>query len=215
MSDFVVKAELRSELGKNANRRLRSRGMIPGVVYGQGLENVSVSLDPAALVDILHSDMGRNTIFMLNYGDKAANVLIRDYQLDPVRGELIHADLQSVAMDELMVFEIPIEVKGTAKGVKNGGVLDVVLREVEVECLPADVPDHVMVDVSELEIGDSLRVGALKLPSERMQMVSESDLVVLTVVPPRVTEEVAETGLEEEAIEPELIRKGREEEAEE
>lgn len=214
MADKVLEATPRTEMGKNASRRLRARGRIPAVVYGHDMETVAVSVDPKDVVRILQSDTGRNTIFQLQLEGKPTDVLIRDYQLDPVKGNLIHADFQRVVMDEAMVFEVPIEVVGTAKGVKlGGGVLDLVLREIEVECLPGDVPEHIEVEVSELDIGDALRVSDLKVDTSKVQILSEPDLVVLTVVPPRVEEALPVT--EEEMAEPELVRKGKAEAEEE
>lgn len=215
MSDIVLAAEPRNEFGKNANRRLRARQRIPGVVYGHGMENWNVSIDGKEVIKILHSEAGHNTIFKIQMGSHVADVLVRDYQLDPVRGSLLHADFQKVAMDEAMVFEVPVETEGVAEGVRlNGGFMDFVLREIEVECLPGDVPDNLRVDVSKLQIGDAIRVQELTVDSSRITVLSEPDLVVLTIVPPHVEEE-EEPGaelLEEEGLEPELIRKGRPEE---
>jgi large subunit ribosomal protein L25 len=217
MAEFVIQAEERTEFGKNANHRLRGKGLMPGVVYGNNFSNVHVAVNPADVVQILHSESGHNTIFKIKLGSKQiADVLIKNLQLDPLRGTLIHADFQTVTMDETMVFQVPVETKGDAAGVKNhGGVLEVVLREVEVECLPGDVPDNISVDVNHLEIGENLRVADLVVDSADVKVLSDPDQVVVNVVPPRVeeVEEVEEE--EEEAVEPEVIGKGRpEEEAE-
>lgn len=211
MENILVDASPRQELGKNASRRLRAAGRIPATLYGREINPVSVSVDPRDLYRILQSDSGVNTIFKLQVDGNQTEVLIRDYQLDPVRGELLHADFQKVAMDELMTFEIPVEVFGESVGIKAGGVLDRVMHEIEVECLPGDVPDSVEVDISHLDIGDSIRVEELQLDRSKIEVVSEADLVVVTVVPPRIEEEPEE--LEEEAAEPELV--GEAEEGEE
>jgi large subunit ribosomal protein L25 len=214
MQDVKVQAEARQEFGKNASRRLRRSGRIPGILYGQGMDATALSVDPKEVVRILSSDAGRNTIFKLTVGSEAKDVLIRDYQLDPVKGTLMHADFQAIAMDEVMVFEVPIEMVGVPKGVKEaGGVVDFVLRQVEVECLPADVPDHIRVDVAELEIGDAIRVENLQVDASKVQMLSDPELVVMTIVPPHVEAE-PEVTLEEAAVEPEVIRRGRGEEEE-
>ncbi len=215
MANITVEATPREQLGKNASRRLRAAGRIPGTLYGQGTDPVSVSVDPRVLHRILHSESGRNTIFKLQVAGAQRDVLIRDYQLDPVRGDLLHADFLTVAMDQLMTFEVPVDMIGEALGVKAGGILESVLHQVEVECLPGDVPDSIELDVSHLEIGDSLRVEDLQAPSGKVQILSEPELVVVTVVPPKVeVEEVEEPEIEEEA-EPEVIGKGKAEEEEE
>ncbi len=211
MKDLVIQAEQRDMLGKNANRRLRTTGKIPAVVYGHGFEAVSVAVDPKDIHRILHSESGHNTIFKLQLPDVTKDVLIRDYQLDPVKGHLLHADFQTVAMDEVMVFEVPIEAVGNSIGVKNGGILDIVLREIELECLPSDVPDSLEVDVTALDIGDVIRVEDLKFDSTKITLLSEPDLVVLNIASPAVEEE--EEPVEEVVAEPEVIKKGKVEEA--
>ncbi len=213
MKDLTIQADQRTQLGKNANRRLRTAGKIPGVVYGHDFEPVSVTVDPKDIHRILYSESGRNTIFKLQLPDVVKDVLIRDYQLDPVKGNLLHADFQTVAMDEMMEFEVPIEVVGSSVGVRNGGILDIVLREIEVECLPADVPDNIEIDVSALEIGDMVRVEDLKIDTSKITVLSEPELVVLNVAPPAVEEEPEE--VEEAVAEPEVIKKGKTEEGEE
>ncbi|HUG44069.1 MAG TPA: 50S ribosomal protein L25 [Acidobacteriota bacterium] len=214
MAEFVIEVEKRDELGKNANRRLRSSGRIPAVVYGHGHENLNVSVDPKDIVRILHSDTGHNTIFKIQVGKDLADVLIKDYQLDPLRSTLMHTDFQVVAMDEIMVFQVPVDAVGVPIGVRDtGGMLDLVLREVEVECLPGNVPDHIQVEVSELEIGDAVRVSDLKVDSSTITILSEPNLVVATVLAPHVEEEEEEEAEEAEvAAEPEVIRKGKAEE---
>ncbi len=211
MDNVVVEAETRQQLGKNASRRLRAAGKIPGTLYGPAIEAVSITVDPRVLHRILHSESGQNTIFKLQVDQQQQDVLIRDFQLDPVRGDLLHADFLTVAMDELMTFEIPVELVGQAEGVKAGGVMDRPLQEVEVECLPGDVPDNFEVDVSALEIGDMIRVEDIRVDTDKIKVLSEPDLVVATVVPPRVEVEEVEEVAEEEA-EPEVIGKGKDEE---
>ena len=209
MSNLVVEAEPRTELGKNANRRLRASGLIPGVIYGRSTESISVSVNPKKIFSIIHSDTGQNTIFKLELNSKKLNVLIRDLQVDPVRGHLLHADFQTIAMDETRVFEVPLDPQGEAEGVKEGGILDIVVREIEVECLPTDVPDQIQIDVSDLEIGDALRVSDLTFESDKVSILSSPELVLLTVTPPKVEieeevvegEEEGETPADEEGTE--------------
>ena len=215
MSEVIVKAESRTEFGKNANRRLRVEGKIPGVVYGRGVESVSVAVDPADVIQILNSDSGRNTIFELVTDTSRNDVLIKDLQVDPVKGALVHADFLCIAKDRVMEFQIPVEPVGIPEGVQtHGGMLEVVLREISVECLPGDVPDQVQVDVTDLDIGSAIRVSELAIDKNKVKLISDPELVVLTVVPPRVEEEPEVLVEEEEALEPEVIKKGKAEEEE-
>ncbi len=214
MPQLSMQATRREAYGKNANRRLRADGRIPAVVYGRGQDSVSLSVDPKEVIRILHSESGRNTIFKLQVEGSEQDVLVKEFQLHPVRDDLLHADFQTVVMDEKMVFEVPVQIEGVPEGVKVvGGVLDLVLREIELECLPGDLPDHIAVDVTPLEVGDSIRVEDLRLGDAKVEVLSEPDLVVATVIPPHV-EEVEEEVAEEEAAEPEVIAKGKEEEEE-
>ena len=218
MPDFVLTALPRKELGKNANRRLRATEKIPAIVYGRAMDPISLAVDPKDVFSILHSESGRNTVFKLNVDKKQLDVLIRELQLDPIRGHLVHADFQTISMDETRAFNVPIHPVGESEGVKGGGILDIVVREIEVECLPKDVPDHITVDVSHLEVGDAIRVGELEITFEDVEILSDSDLVLLTVVPPKVEvepepEEVEgeEAELEEGEEAPEPAEEGSEE----
>lgn len=202
MAQITVHAEVREELGKGANRRLRARGKLPAVVYGHGIESSAISLTIRDVDLILHSETGHNTIFELHFGKQSDNVIIKDYQLDPIKGTLVHADLQTVAMDKRMTFAVPVQIKGTPVGVIAGGVLDLVLREIELECLPADLPDNIVIDVTDLDIGDAVRVKILDIDSSKIDLVSDPELVILTVVPPHVEKEPEEVVLgEDEDIE--------------
>jgi large subunit ribosomal protein L25 len=215
MGKFVVLADRREQLGKNSNRQLRAQGQIPAVIYGHAIESVAVSVDPKDLDRILHSETGRNTIFVLEVGGKSQDVLIKDYLLDPIKGYLLHADFQTVAMDEQMVFEVPVQVVGNAKGVVEGGILDTVMRGIQLECLPGNVPDSILVEVSELDIGDSIRVSDLEIDVSQVNIISEPDLVVIAVGSPRVEEEPVIGEELEEGEEPELIGEKQPKEGEE
>jgi len=211
MVKIVVEAIERSDLGKNSNRRLRAQGMIPAVVYGQETDSLPLRVNPNDLDRILRSETGHNTIFKLSVGKTSKDVLIKDYQLDPIGGTLLHADFQVVAMDQTMTFSIPVRAVGKSVGVTEGGVLDLVLREIEVACLPTEVPEHIDVEIDELDVGDSLRVKDLKIETSKVVILSNAELVVLTVVPPHVEEEVVEEIEEvEEGAEPELIGEDKE-----
>ena len=210
MPEIQVKAEERTVLGKNSSRRLRRAGKIPVVFYGRGIDSVSLTLDPRDLMHVLKSEHGQNTIFQVLYGKSSQDVLIRDIQLDPVKGTLMHADLQRVAMDQTMTFAVPVELTGESPGIELGGQLELVSREVEVECLPGDVPESMVVDISQLEIGDNLRVADLQVGSSKVTVITDSDVVLLAVVPPVAEEEEEEVEEEELEVEgPEVIQKGK------
>ena len=208
MQQIVIEAQRRNPAGKNANRRLRKSGKIPAVVYGAGHESIPVMVDPDAISDILHSQSGHNTIFGVSVdGGAQSNVMVKDYQLDPVRGNIIHTDLYKIAMDQLLKLTVDIEIVGVAEGVKvDSGIMDVVSRSLEVECLPSDIPDSIKVDVSPLKINDYIRVKNLPV-DPKVKILSDAEVVIVTIVPP-VKEEVVEVAPAAPA-EPEVIRKGK------
>jgi large subunit ribosomal protein L25 len=210
----------RESRGKNEARRLREVGRIPAVVYGGATEGLPIAVDPKVLSRILHSESGVNTLISLSVDGSVSKVLVTDFQLDPVSHQLLHADFFRVAMDKRIVVSVPVELKGEARGVKQqGGVLDFVTRDVEVECLPADIPEHIDVDVSEMLIGDSVRVSDLA-GGEKWIAVSEPETMLVHVVPPHVEKEpepeaAAVAAEPAAAAEPEVIKKGKTEKEEE
>jgi len=209
MEQIVVEAQRRTPGGKNANRRMRKSGQIPAVVYGAGRAPLPLTVDPGSISDILHSASGHNTIFALSVDGSQSNVMVKDYQLDPVKGWIIHADLYEIAMDQLLKLTVDIEIVGEAEGVKvGGGIMDTVTRALEVECLPADIPESIKVDVTHLKINDYVRVKNLPV-DPKVRILSDSEVVIVTVVPP-VKEEVVEP-VEAAAApaEPEVIKKGK------
>lgn len=200
---FTLNATHRSESGKNAMRRLRKAGNVPGIVFGRSGETTPVSFNPKELLKILHSDSGFNTIFTLNVegADKPLSpmVIVKEYQLEPVTHNFLHVSFYRVRMDRLMEVEIPIQVVGISPGVKNeGGTLDLVMREIEVRCLPADIPEHITVDISNLHMNDTVRVKDLDIP-EKVEVLEEEEGVVLHISPPKKVVEVVETEGEGEA----------------
>jgi len=209
MSQFVIEAQQRTPGGKNVNRRLRGSGLIPAVIYGPGRDPIALSVDPQAVSDILHSDSGHNTIFTVRVdGGEPANVMVKDYQLDPTRGNLIHADFLRIAMDQLLELSVDVEVVGEAEGVKvGGGILDLVTRSIDIMCLPADIPESIQVDVSSLKINDYIRVKNLPV-DPKYKILTEPEVVIVTVAPP-VKEEVPAEAAPAEPAEPELIKKGK------
>ena len=213
MKDVVVEVTPRESLGKNASRRLRRQGSIPGVVYGARKEPVAVTVDPRKILEIIHSESGVNTIFRLSLAGREArdHVMIKEYQVDPVKGQLIHADFARIQMDEVIEVGVPIQVAGEAAGVKlDGGILDHVTREVRVSCLPGNIPEHITVDVTALKIGDALRVSDIP-KSDRYKILTDPEQTLVVVSPPakeEVVTPVAEAAPTAPA-EPEVIKKGK------
>jgi len=206
-----VEAEPREDFGKNAARRLRHAGRIPAVVYGGGGPAIPITVNPRKISEILHSESGHNAIFTLDIQGKApARVMLRDWQVDPVHGGLLHVDMVRVARDTRMKLKVPIHITGEAQGVKvQGGIFEFVLREVEVECLPDDIPDHIPVDVTELMIGRNLRVADLPV-GEKVKVLTDPARVVAHVVALKAEEEKPAAEVVEAApAEPEVIRKGK------
>ena len=185
MPEFVVPAEGRTDTGKNANRKLRSRGLIPGVLYATGKPAQPVQVSPGEIGTILKSAAGENTIFDLDIAGKRRKVILREFQREPLRGKLLHADFYEVALDKKLQVKVHIELEGTPVGVKlQGGIVDFVTRELEIECLPADIPEKFVVDISHLELGKHLRVSDLKI-SDKIEVLTDPGVVVVHVVLPR------------------------------
>lgn len=221
ISQEVVEAQPRQDRsrGKNEARRLRASGRVPAVVYGAKKPTVAISVDPRQISRILQSESGHNTIFDLHLNGEKARVMIVDWQYDPMKDTLLHIDLKRIAMDELIKVQVPIHLVGEAAGVKQqGGILDQVLREVEIECLPGDIPSHVDADVSELVFGKVLRVSELPLSSS-VKVLTDPNQTVAHIT--SVKEEVVPTpeAVAAEAAaapaEPEVIKKGKQETEEE
>ena len=229
--DATLEAKKRDGRGKNEARRLRVAGQIPAVVYGarkegQAPEGVPVAVDPKELLRILHSESGANTLINLKLDGGESRVMVRDYQLDPITHQLLHADLYQLAMDKAIVVSVPIVVKGEPQGVKQqGGLLDFVTREIQVQCLPTDIPEKIEVDVSELMLHQSVRVRELA-ESPKWKTITDGDTMLVHVVMPKAEESAATTEAAAEGAvaapaagaapaEPEVIKKGKTEEKEE
>lgn len=212
MPTIVIEAQMRTPGGKNVNRRLRVSGIIPAVMYGPKKEPIPMSVDPQSVKDILYSESGHNSIFTINVdGSAQDHAMVKDYQLDPVQGDLIHVDFIQIAMDRRLELTVNIELVGEAKGVKiDGGIMDFISRSIEVECLPSDIPESIKADVSHLEIHDYIRVKDLEV-DPKVKILSEPEVVIVTVIPP-VKEEEPEVEEEAEAAEteePEVEKKGK------
>lgn len=184
----ILKAELREESGKNAMRRLRKGGYAPGIVFGRSGETTPVKFRPRDLEKLLHSRSGFNTLFTIEVdGAKEANpmVIVKDYQVEPVSHEFLHVSFYRVHMDRLMEVEIPIHTVGIAPGVKDqGGILELIMRDLTVECLPADILESITLDISKMLIGDAVRVGDLEL-GDKIRILAEDEQTLLQVIPPR------------------------------
>jgi large subunit ribosomal protein L25 len=206
--EAVVATPREGKFNKNAARRVRVAGKIPAVVYGAGLDAVAVTVDPKVITKILHSESGHNTIFDLNIeGGKATKAMIVDWQNEPIKGKLLHIDLKRIAMDKLMRVSVPVQLVGIPVGVKTqGGLIEHVLREVEIECLPGDIPDHINVDVSNLELHGVIHISDLP-HSGKLKFLGEETATVahVTIIKEEAPAEVAEAA----PAEPEVAKKGK------
>jgi large subunit ribosomal protein L25 len=224
--EAVLEASSRDSFGKNEARRTRRAGRVPAVLYGAagdgaGKEATPIAVDPKALLKILHSESGANTLISLKLaGESDTRVLVKEYQLDPVTHQLLHADFYRIAMDRAILVTIPVVVKGEPKGVKQqGGILEFIRREIAIECLPGDIPEHVEIDVSELMLHQGVRVREIAT-NVKWTTKSDPDMMLLHVILPKA-EEAAATAEAEAAetvavpAEPEVIKKGKKEETEE
>ena len=211
--EVVLEAQRREQFGKNNAGRLRVQGQIPAVLYGGAGAAESVSVDPKALMHILHSQSGANTLIALKLeGAGDTRVLVKQYQLHPVSHKLLHADFYRVAMDKVVRVTVPVQLTGEAKGVKaQGGIVDFVHRELVIECLPADIPGHLTVDITELMLHDGVRVRDLQ-SGGKWKAVSDADMLIVHLVAPKVeAEPVAADAAATPATpaEPEVIKKGK------
>ena len=218
--EAILEAIARDTLGKNEARRTRRAGRVPGVLYG-GENNTAtpISVEPKALLKILHSESGANTLISLKLaGAGDARVLVKEYQLDPITHHVLHADFYRVVMDRILRVPIPVVVKGEPKGVKQqGGLLEFIRREIEIECLPADIPENVEVDVSELMLYQGVRVRDLAV-HPKWKAVSDPDMMIVHVILPKAEEVAAPAEAAVAApvtpAEPEVIKKGKKDEEE-
>jgi large subunit ribosomal protein L25 len=217
--EAVLEAQARDTFGKNEARRTRREGQVPGVLYGgDGKAATPISVAPKALLKILHSESGQNTLISLKLAGTGDNrVLIKDFQLDPITHDILHVDLLKIAMDKVLQVTIPIVVHGEPKGVKQqGGILEFIRREVVIEVLPADIPEHIDVDVTELMLHQGIRVR--DLPAGKWKPVSELDLMLVHVIMPKAEEVAAPADAAAAATaapaEPEVMKKGKKEEEE-
>ncbi len=221
--EAVLEATKRTRFGKNEAGRLRREGLVPSVLYGGATgeggrpETLPISVEPKALLRILHSQSGANTVITLKLGGESPKVMLKEFQLDPITHNLLHADFYRVAMDKPITVTVPVVLRGESPGVKQqGGLLDFVHREIEIECLPADIPQNIEVDVSTLTLNQSIRLRDI-IGSMAWKPVSEADIMIVHVVAPKAEAEPtpAEGEVAAAPAEPEVIKKGKVEKEEE
>jgi large subunit ribosomal protein L25 len=221
--DVILEGIKRTRFGKNEAGRLRREGVLPSVVYGGSAAAdvkaaaLSITVDPKSLMKILHSQSGANTLITLKLDGESPKVMLKEFQLDPISHHLLHADFYRVAMDKMITVTVPIILKGEAPGVKvQGGILDFVHREIDIECLPADIPENIEVDVSELMLNQSIRLRDIS-ETMRWKPVSELELMLVHVVALKAEAEpaAAEGEVAATPAEPEVIKKGKAEKDEE
>ncbi len=214
LKDLTVAAEARDSRGKNEARRLRAKGSMPAVIYGGPAGPAPVAVNPKELSRILHSRTGHNTIFNMSIaGGETTPVMIVDWQFDPIKDSLLHVDLKRIDLDKRITVKVPVVTQGEPKGVKiQGGIHEVVTREIEIECLPNEIPEQFNVAVSEMMIGQSVRAGEIPL-SGSMKLLSPADAVISHVVSMKAEEApAADAAVTPAAAEPEVIKKGKKDE---
>lgn len=219
MSDITVVVQPREETGTNANRRLRASGTIPAVIYGGGRDSVAIKVEEKTMREFLHETGSENSVFLLKLGDsgKSRHAMIRDLQIDVIERRISHIDFQRVLLDEKVRVTVGVTIEGVPEGVKNqGGVLDFVTRDVDLECLPGDIPAELLLDVDSLEVGQHVEAGALELP-DGVELMMDANRVIVSVAHSRVADDLEEADagaedagglIEELPSEPEVI--GRE-----
>jgi len=216
MAEVLVSTQNRESRGKNEARRLRTKGLIPAVVYGGKEEAQAVAVDPKTLLKVLKSESGRNTILNLDFGNGTkTSAILKSWQVDPIKENFLHADFFRIAMDVAIRVTVPIVTRGDARGVKvDGGILEVIMRSVQVECLPGDIPEKIEIDVTGLGIHDAIRVSGLPV-NDKVTVLDDADQVVVHVISVKEDATPAAAAAEGAAAtpaEPEVMKKGKKEE---
>lgn len=219
MEKIVLKTEVRNDAGKKVAKGLRNKGLVPAVVYKGGKDALKLQLANDALEQVLHTKAGENVIITLEIeGEgqkKPKTVIVKEVQRDPIKNRILHVDFNEISLTETLKVNVPLATHGEAAGVKkDGGVLEHILWELQVECLPTNIPAKIEVDISNLEIGHFIMVKDIKVP-EGVKVLNDGELIAISVKAPKVEVPVAEVPGAEAAVEPELIRKKKEEEGEE
>ncbi|MBZ5539587.1 MAG: 50S ribosomal protein L25 [Acidobacteriia bacterium] len=215
MAQIIVEGTPRASRGKNEAKRLRLTGQVPAVLYGGKGGAVPLAVNTKQLLAIFRSESGHNTLFQVSYEGQQQPAILKDWLVDPLSGNLLHVDLLRVAMDVRMRVRVPVHTFGEPAGVKQqGGIFETVTREVEIECLPADIPTEFRMDVSELLLGKQLRASEIPLDAAKMKLLTEPERIIAHVVALRVEEEKPAEAVAAEAAapaEPEVIKKGKKE----
>ncbi|MDD5491471.1 MAG: 50S ribosomal protein L25 [bacterium] len=221
MKEVILDVKERAEKGTRVSRRLRIAGTIPAILYGAKQAPISIGIATKEFNRVIHSGAGENVVLTLKFaGDKneAKTAIIKEIQRDPVSRNIVHIDLLAISLKDKIKVNVPVMVTGEAPGIKEGGILEYVLREVEVECLPTHIPEHIMIDVSSLKINESIHVRDLKQEDDQIKVLTPADRMLVSIVPPTVLEEPtpAEAAVAPEGAaapaEPEVIKKGKKEE---
>ncbi|MBM4159312.1 MAG: 50S ribosomal protein L25 [Ignavibacteria bacterium] len=214
MSEVSIKAEKRTEFKKSISRQNRNKGYIPGIFYGVDEENIPILVSELSLRPIIYSTESRIINLQIEGIDKKFSCILKDVQYDPIKDKPIHFDLFGLKEGEPIEIEVTVQLTGAAIGVKSGGIVQHILHKLDIKCLPDKIPPHIDIDISNLEIGDSIKVSDLKL--EDIEILNEENVAIVAVVPPAAEKaEVQEPAAEEEtAAEPEVITKGKKEEEE-
>jgi len=210
----VLSAEIREEVGKGGARRLRTKGLIPAVFYGPKSQSIPLVIDSKEFVKTLQTEAGENVLIDLNIrkGDQSDRkvVMVKEIQIDPLQGTTLHTDFYEVAMDEMVTIEVPIHLVGKPEGIKMGGILELIRRTIQIQCLPGDIPKGIDVDVSALKIGDSIHVQDIQV--EQAKILFDTNFTIATVVPPVVEEKKVVEEVVAEAAEGEEVKEKEEEE---
>ncbi len=221
MKEVILEVKERAEKGTRVSRRLRTAGTIPAILYGAKQTPISMGIATKDFNRVIHSGAGENVVLTLKFADKneGKTAIIKEIQRDPVSRNIVHIDLLAISLKDKIKVNVPVMVTGEAPGIKEGGILEYVQREVEVECLPTQIPEHIMVDVSSLNINESVHVRDLKLTDDQVKVLTPADRMLVSIVPPTVLEEptpteaaIAPEGAAAAPAEPEVIKKGKKEE---
>lgn len=222
MKEVILDVNERTEKGTRVSRRLRSAGTIPAILYGAKQTPISLGIPAKDFNRVIHGGAGENVVLTLKFsGDKneGKTAIIKEIQRDPVSHNVVHIDLLAISLKDKIIVNVPVMVTGLAPGIKEGGILEYVQREIEIECLPTQIPENIMVDVSSLNINESIHVRDLKLAEETIKILTPADRMLVSIVPPTVLEEPTPAAVEgvpeaaAAAAEPEVIKKGKKEEA--
>jgi large subunit ribosomal protein L25 len=213
MQDITLCSFLREKVGKNTNKKLRRQGLVPSILYGRDIESIPIKIKEKEFKQIIEKS-GQNVIINLevikNETKDTFTVMIKEVQIHPLTSKFLHIDFQKISLEEKMVVTVPVHLIGESKGVKEGGILDQIIRDIEVKCLPTKIPQNIEIDVSELNIGDVIYVKDIK-PPEDVEIVTEKEEVIVTVLAPAVVEVAEEVKPEEEKV-PEVVEKEKEKE---